>query len=330
MIAEVAIQGDGVAATCCAKLLSRRGIAYAFEPNRADRRRPTLLMNSQSEKLIADVFEGELLNRARPVRRRGVLWGPAESEPKWFPHSGFAVAEGELLERLWAGVPSRSVQAPDWLIRSVHSAAPHEFGERVATNVNVKMKHGANDACCIESLDEGWLFLLPAGEGLGSLIAVGGEPSTLIEESRFIGPQVTEVIGTGARFASAPRISIPLCEPGWLACGSAAMAFDPICGEGAGNAVREAILAAAVLGRIHEGADTTAVLGEYTARLIAGFGRHLELCRQFYTSGRRSDWWDEQVKACEHGLEWTRAQLSAAPSPSSRLVGFDLVFTAQQ
>lgn len=325
MISEVAIEGDGIAATCCAKLLSRRGVNRSFSYSRTRQDRPTLLINSQTEKLISDVFETKILDQAQPVRRRGVLWGPRGSQAAWFPHSGYAVSESALLERLWARVPETNDHEPDWTIRSASSTARHEFGNRIATNVNVKLKQRKNDACSIESLDAGWLFLLPAGEGLGSLIGVGGEPALLLGESRLIGPQVADLIGTTARFASSPRISVPLCDVGWLACGSAAMTFDPICGEGAGNAVREAILAAAVLGRVHEGADIAPVLGEYRARLLAGFGRHLELCKQFYISGRRSGWWDEQVKACERGLEWTRTQLAAVPSPSRRLIGFDLV-----
>ena len=38
-----------------------------------------------------------------------------------------------------------------------------------------------------------------------------------------------------------------MCGPGWLSCGTAALSFDPICGDGTGHAVREGILAAAVI-----------------------------------------------------------------------------------
>lgn len=334
MISDVAIEGDGIAATCCAKLLARRGLSYSFEPDRAaGQHRPTLLLNPQTQRLIADVFEGagDLLECAQPVRRRAVFW---EKEVKWFPHSGFAVRESELLQRLWRHIEiTKASGGTGWAIQSSRVSAErmhHRFGDRMATNITVTLRNPENDACSMEATSNGWLFLLPAGNGVGSLIAVGAQPAALLTESQLVGPQLTGFLGTGAQFAAAPRVSAPLCDSGWLACGSAAMAFDPICGEGAGHAVREAILAAAVLGGIHRGAEETAMLAEYSARLLAGFARHLELCRQFYVSGRRGEWWDEQIQACERGLTWTRTQLSAVPSPSTRLVGFDLVAAAQQ
>jgi flavin-dependent dehydrogenase len=175
-------------------------------------------------------------------------------------------------------------------------------------------------ACAIESLDSGWLFLVA-----DSLIAVGGTPEALLGSSRLVAPQVAEIEKSGSYFPCYPRISVPLSGPGWLACGTAAMSFDPICGEGAGHAVREAILASAVLGRIHSETDPEAALIEYNARMLAGFMRHLQLCRQFYVSGRQSEWWDIEIEALDRGIEWTRQQLEGLPRPSARLVGFDLI-----
>jgi len=43
--------------------------------------------------------------------------------------------------------------------------------------------------------------------------------------------------------------------PDWLACGTAAVAFDPICGDGTAQAMREAILGCAVITAIGEGGD---------------------------------------------------------------------------
>jgi hypothetical protein len=333
MISEVCIHGNGIAATCCAKLLQRRAIMFGFQADEsAGVQRPTLLINSQTQRLIGDVFEdgARLFAEAQPIRRRAVLWGSNANEARWFPHSGLAVRESALLARLWRNVRSgKAAGGPgEWQIHSSRPAPDRDhlcFGTRMATGFSVGLKDRDNDACFIESLADGWLFLVPAGVGEGSLIAVGKNPKTLLEESRLIGPVIAELLSEGTGFAAYPRIFVPLCESGWLACGTAAMGFDPICGEGAGHAVREAILAAAVLGAIHDGADACAALGQYMARLLAGFMRHLELCKQFYLSGRQSAWWDGEIAALDTGLAWTRAQLAAAPSPSSRLVGFDLV-----
>ena len=89
----------------------------------------------------------------------------------------------------------------------------------------------------------------------------------MLEESTLIAPQISTVIEAIPGLAVSPRIAIPLCASDWLACGSAAMAFDPICGEGVGNALREALLACACLAN----SDSRSALAEYTPRLLLGF-----------------------------------------------------------
>ncbi len=106
---------------------------------------------------------------------------------------------------------------------------------------------------------------------------------------------------------------------GWLACGSAAMALDPLCGDGSGHAVREAILATAV---IRAGAEP-AMLEHYQARLRLAFERHLSLCRSYYSSGNSGPWWEAELAHLDRGLEWSRAH--AATKWRYRLDGFDLL-----
>jgi flavin-dependent dehydrogenase len=112
--------------------------------------------------------------------------------------------------------------------------------------------------------------------------------------------------------------------PDWLACGSAAMSFDPVCGEGAGNAAREAILASAVMAAIQAGEDPDAVLSHYRSRLLGGFLRHLEICLEFYTRARQGPWWEGEIVLLQRGIEWTRAQMRPLPPPRYRLVDFRL------
>jgi hypothetical protein len=102
------------------------------------------------------------------------------------------------------------------------------------------------------------------------------------------------------------------------------MSFDPICGEGAGNAVREAILASAVIGYAANCSDVGGVLTHYSSRLLMGFLRHLQLCRSFYASVRRSDWWNGELAKLDEGIEWTRLRLSGLPESRYRLINFDL------
>jgi len=91
-----------------------------------------------------------------------------------------------------------------------------------------------------------------------------------------------------------------------------------------GNAVREAILASAVIRAAAEGAEVPPLLAHYRARLTYGFRRHLEACRQFYARGGSRSWWKKEAAALEHGLEWCDRTVDGAPSSRYRLNGFVL------
>jgi hypothetical protein len=116
----------------------------------------------------------------------------------------------------------------------------------------------------------------------------------------------------------------PVCAPGWLACGTAALSFDPLCGDGTGNAVREAILVAAVIRAATAGEDVDRLLAHYRARLIAGFARHLAMCRGFYLSGNCGPWWERELALLEEGIAWCSQALGAGSVFQYRLSGFEL------
>ncbi len=102
------------------------------------------------------------------------------------------------------------------------------------------------------------------------------------------------------------------------------MGFDPLCGEGAGNAAREAILAVAIIRAARENGGSAGMISHYSSRLLAGFLRHLQTCRQFYASAMTGDWWREELKLLDEGIRWIQERLSRLPPPAYRLVGFDL------
>jgi 2-polyprenyl-6-methoxyphenol hydroxylase-like FAD-dependent oxidoreductase len=176
----------------------------------------------------------------------------------------------------------------------------------------------------VESLAAGWLFLLPGDPGHGWLLAVGESPAALLSGSRLVAGQIDSGGEMVRSFPCYPRIVEPLCQPGWLACGTAAVGFDPLCGDGTGYATREAILASAVVRAALDGADVEALSAHYAARLVAGFQRHLEVCRQFYETGGTGPWWRREAEALNRGLDWCRKKLAAAPPFRYRLNGFSL------
>ena len=123
---------------------------------------------------------------------------------------------------------------------------------------------------------------------------------------------------------STESIAQPLCGPDWILCGSAALAFDPICGDGTAQAVREAILAAAVIRGIAAGGDSAALLAYYQTRLLAGVQKHLALCHPYYETGGSGAWWQAEAASLTEGFRWCAAKLRNAPEPRYLLRGFDL------
>ncbi len=274
--------------------------------------------------LIRDAFDNPNLLRGLPrISKRIVQWG-ADAGPVTLEHSAVVVSEERLLAGLGNSDPSDL--APDW---TIHSASPppgaikQSFGIRMASAVSVQLRDSADpNACWIESMENGWLFVITIAPGSAWLIAVGGDPVEMLGKSRLVAAQIDRIGAPGGCFPCSPRMLSPVCGPGWLACGSAAMAFDPICGDGTAHAVREAILASAVIRASANGGDQAALLRHYQGRLLAGFRKHLEMCRAFYESGGDSPWWKQQVRAVLDGIAWCNRQ--PPPENAFRLNGFDL------
>ncbi len=319
------IRGDGVAAYCCAHLLSKAG--FPIDLQAVDRPRlPVILLGDQALALIRDIFNQPGLFADRPrIRKRIVAWGPGAT-PHAVEHSAVVVSEELLLESIrprlseqpengagqWAIFASPPLPAP---------AAQHCFGSRTASAAPVTLKENSDPgACWIESLEEGWLFLVS-----GWLLAVGAPAETLLGRSRVIAREIAQVGEKSGEFPAYPRICSPLGAYGWLACGTAAMAFDPICGDGTAHAIREAILATAVIRALANGDAPDDLLSHYEARLTAGFLRHLKLGRQFYASGGTGSQWQSELDAINGGIQWAEAKLGAHAGFRYQLRGFELV-----
>jgi hypothetical protein len=325
----VVIRGGGAAAYCSAYLLRTAGVKVAVQ--NTDRARvPVLMLSDAAVSLIQDVFEEpELFYGSHRIRKRIVAWGK-ETEPRVLEHSATVVSEEKLLQCLGARVDFHDAGVrSNWSILSSRplpaSATEYRFGSRTASAVRVSLRPEADSsACWIESLEDGWLFLIPNAVGSGWLLSVGEPPGVLLAASRLVRLQI---LGMGSRlgeFPAYPRILSPLCGPGWLACGTAAMAFDPICGDGTAHAIREAILAAAVIRSAGEGESVPDLLNHYEARLTAGFERHLKLCMDFYRSGYGGPWWETEAASLEEGIRWCIRKSASFAEYRYRLNGFEL------
>jgi hypothetical protein len=326
---DVVIQGDGVAASCCSYLLGKAGFRVAVKPVERSRL-PVIMLSDHAVALIRDIFDRQDLLRNLPrIVRRVVAWGSG-SKPATFEHSAVVVSEEELLKSL------RQPAAEDADPRDAHwtvfasrplptSTIEHRFGSRMASAVPIKLRPGGDSsACWIESIENGWLFLIPNASGSGWLLAVGDTADKLLGSSRVVASEIAEYDRAGGEFPSHPRIASPLCEAGWLACGTAAMAFDPICGDGTAHAVREAILASAVIRALAKDSSSDGLFAHYEARLTAGFRRHLENCRGFYSSGACGSWWNKELQSIEEGITFCDTKLGAHANFRYQLRGLDL------
>ena len=326
---EVHIEGDGVAAACCAQLFSESG--QTFTSSRVVRPKlGAVLLSRQTVALLAEIFPStDLVSVGHPIQKRVVAWGPA-AEPITLPHSAIVISEADLLTRLWAQVQVPA-QAPagGWKFLSSGASGIQQraFGTRVASVARAVLNRDVDQsACWIESVDSGWLFLLPRGENeAATLIAVGETPGALLGQSRIVPGLIDTLEGPAAEFPAYPRIADPLCGEGWLACGAAAIGFDPLCGEGTGNAARQAYLATAIIAALRKGEPVEDLLAHYTSRQMHGFLRHLQICLGFYQSGGSGAFWQSEAALLQQGIEWAWQVLKEqAKRPTHRLVGRQL------
>jgi hypothetical protein len=333
---RIIIRGDSAAAWCCAHLLTNAG----FKPvlHRTGRPRlPAIMLSDAALALMRDVFERPDLFHAAPrITRRVVKWG-GNAEPVAFDHAAVVVSERELLGELAQETDLLAEPTSDESDFTIIASRPlpadtveHCFGSRIALAAPVHLKDARDSASCwIESLEDGWLFLIPNALESGWLLSVGCPLDAIPERSSLIAGRIALMSGASGQFPASPRIVSPLCGPGlrglgWLACGTAGVAFDPICGDGTAHAVREAILAVAVVRAISTGGDPKELLCHYEARLTAGFHRHLATCLEFYRSGNGGPWWEKELDFLQRGLKWCAHRLHGYGEFRYRLDGFDL------
>lgn len=288
------------------------------------------MLSGPALKLIRDVFDNDRLFRNQPhVRKRVVVWGP-DAKPLELEHSAAVVSEESLIEGLYPDLDAKDSDSDGgWNIYASRplpaTSTELRFGSRVASANPVVLKEDADpETCWIESLDGGWLFLITNAPGEGWLLSVGASPEELLAQCRLAGRNIQELGPTAGRFPAHPRIVSQFCGPGWLACGTAAMALDPLCGDGTAYAIREAILASAVIVAAERGGERERLLSHYEDRLTAGFRRHLEHCLGYYESGSGKPWWRGEVESMRRGLDWCDERLKRHGPFRYKLEGFEL------
>lgn len=321
----VAIRGGGVAAACCERLLRQGGAATSRtgEPHPPV---PAIMLSEAALALLRDTLGRPDLYAANPrIMRRIVAWGGQRPIP--LPHAAVVLGAGDLDFAPDAG--HSAPPAPDFTIRTAPPDADEpftRFGERFGETAPAWLLVPEDaDACWVEAVPDGWLFLIPASPSRGWLLAIGAPCAVLLDQSRHIASRITLDAQGARRFDTSPRMLRGMAGADWLACGSAAMAFDPICGDGTALAARQAILASAIALALRDGDDPDALLGHYRTMTIAAMRRHLRHCFQFYSSGGEGPWWRKQQAALAEGFAACSARLEREAPPRYALRGFRLV-----
>jgi len=320
-----------VAIATATHLLRRAGMAVEIEPG-TRRPVPVIMLSDPALALLRDVFaKPDLFADKARIERRVVRWGAGEAVA--MPHGAVVVSEDDLANVLDMFPQGNFPTSRDTNgLTTIFGMAPfpvsnmQRFGERQSATARVQLSANADPATCwVESVDDGWLFLIPDSMGGAWLLAVGGAPDVLAAQAPMVAPLIDTMEPASGAFDTSPRILEQLAGDGWLALGTAALAFDPICGDGTAQATREAILASAVVTALARGEDPAALIMHYQSMLLAAMRRHLQLSLPFYGGAGSSPWWREQYAASRSGYDWCTARLATMPEPRFALHGFDLV-----
>lgn len=322
---QALILGGGPAGLACACLLRARGWQVDLVAA-APAHEPVLALNEVTVGLLRELcgLDVEQVACAHPVARRLVRWDT--DRPMVMPQRTLSLPLRALREALHGRAVRAGARLLDeapaddaghaWVIdargrRSPQAGGVLRFGGRFAQAVVVPLAGPpADDACVLEAVDGGWLFLLPQGHGQAVLQGVaasadaGAEDTlpSLLQASRLIRPRVGEVGGDPVRFDAMPRLGLAPAREGHLSIGDAALAFDPLSGDGLGCGLRSALLACAVVQAIREGDDPQACLDHYAARLARAAGDHVRQCLSLYESVRGAPHWAAEVDAMRAGL----------------------------
>lgn len=314
---EVLLHGDGLALAAANSLLTRAGWQAYCQPTPRPPL-PFVLLNAASQRLLTDIFGPTALADLPAITHRIVRWG---GETRELPHHGLVAPEQSLLALRPAS--SAPPSAAPYELRST-PAAMRSVGELTASAATFTLRSAAPAAACwVEAVPRGWLFAVTVAPGQAALLGVGDELLALLAASELVAPLIDTLQPTASRFPAHPRLAHSLYGPHWLACGGAALAFDPICGEGVGHALREAILASAILRADAAQPDWPQLAELYAGRLRAGFRRHLEQCLTLYSTGGDGPWWREHCAALVAALR--DIPTGTGGQQRYRLVNFDLI-----
>ncbi|MCX5009691.1 NAD(P)/FAD-dependent oxidoreductase [Streptomyces sp. NBC_00555] len=207
---------------------------------------------------------------------------------------------------------------PQWTVTATppgRSGAYRTAGRRHLLAGEAPCAAGQDDTTArLERTDDAWLHLTPLGDGNALLQAM--VPGPVGHPARHLGRLLAHS-PLAARLAQAPATAVALPAaprlhrapatppagrtPGLLLVGAGAIRYDPLSGTGTAQALRTAVLAAAVIDSAAAGTPADRLCAHYTARLRTAFRDHLATCARLYPQAFPTPAWQHELDACRSG-----------------------------
>ena len=185
-----------------------------------------------------------------------------------------------------------------------------KFGQRniYAATVNTSTNLLKNTCSLLSTSGNTWAFIFPFSPS----IAVVQIMSTHFSESVIenVEAQLKYFFGNSlklsdnkesfTKYAAYPWIRKVFHDGNGIYVGSAAVSYDPICGDGLGNSLRSSILATSIVSANENEQTQKDMLQYYTQRLTANFISHIKTCLNFYSQNQS---WKAEVDSMKSELK---------------------------
>ncbi len=231
------------------------------------------------------------------------------------PQTALACDAGEFTAALADRLPDRlrvlagTDDETDWTIEASGRSAdnPTAGGHRVGQFARIADRD-VQSITAIAATARGWTFTLPHPVGGTAVLMVTPSASMAAATADAAAERLTaegltvaaaDILALGSPQPIAPYLAEPLACEKRLRVGDAAMAVDPLRGDGVGFALRGALLAQAVVAAVDAGGERARLFNHYDRRLREVFVSHLRGCSSHYRAARHAGIWRSDIAAMD-------------------------------
>ena len=312
---RVLVRGGGLAGLAAAKLLHDRGAELCLTALAQGAGR-IVAVSVETLELAADLFDMDVarLQIGPMVRAREVDWssggaGRVEQAALVCDAQDLACVLARKLESEGVVAGRFDDGQADWIVDASGRDASGGIlgGERVGYFARIADWQG-KDATTITATDQGWIFTAPHPKGGLSVLVIApsvqrvaatpdGCADWLARTGLAVRPEAISEIGRVQ--AIAPFLANSLAPGRKIKAGDAALALDPLRGDGTGFALRGGLLAQAVIGAIGAAKNRARYVAHYETRMRDAFVSHLNGCSAHYRAARHAGIWARDIAVME-------------------------------